>query len=85
MQIVYGYPSPELMEDSALRKVELGGCVLEEDAPDRHCNDCEYQWRKTDNLNPAIHEKYEDESKRDKECKHCLEPPMYCKCYEYRT
>ena len=37
------------MEDSALRKVELGGCVIEEDAPDRHCNDCEHQWIKTDN------------------------------------
>ena len=80
--IVYGYPGPELMEDSALRKVELGGCVLEEGAPDRHCNDCEYQWMTTDNYSPEIHEKYEDESKRYKECKHCLEPPMYCTCYQ---
>ena len=47
--IVYGYPGPELMEDSALRKVELGGCVIEENAPDRHCNDCEHQWIKTSN------------------------------------
>ena len=47
--IIYGYPGPELMEDSALRKVEIGGCVIEEDAPDRHCNDCEYQWDKTSN------------------------------------
>ena len=47
--IVYGYPGPELMEDSALRKVELGGCVIEENAPDRHCNDCEHQWMKTSN------------------------------------
>ena len=31
VNIVYGYPDPELMEDSALRKVELGGCVIEED------------------------------------------------------
>ena len=80
--IVYGYPGPELMEDSALRKVELGGCVLEEGAPDRHCNDCEYQWMTTDNYSPEIHEKYEDESKRYKECKNCLEPPMYCTCYQ---
>ena len=31
VNIMYGYPGPELMEDSALRKVELGGCVIEED------------------------------------------------------
>ena len=29
--IVYGYPGPELIEASALRKVEIGGCVIEED------------------------------------------------------
>ena len=47
--IVYGYFVPAVMEDSDLPKVKLGGCVIEEDAPDRHCNDCEYQWMKTSN------------------------------------
>ena len=47
--IVYGYPGFELFEDSKIGKVELGGCCMEIDAPDRHCNDCDHQWLKTDN------------------------------------
>ena len=47
--ISYGYPSPPVFEESNLGKVELGGCCREIDAPDRHCNDCEHPWCKTDN------------------------------------
>ena len=79
--IVYGYPGPELMEDSALRKVEIGGCVIEEDAPDRHCNDCEYQWKTTDNYNFNM-DYNEVSDEENKVCKHCQESPMYCKCWE---
>jgi len=25
-------------------KIELGGCVIEEDAPDWHCKDCEVEF-----------------------------------------
>ena len=47
--IVYGYPGPDLAEESRLGQVKLGGCGILEDAPDRHCIDCENQWLKTDN------------------------------------
>ena len=33
-------------------KVVLGGCYVTDDDPDRHCNDCENEWNKTDNYNP---------------------------------
>jgi hypothetical protein len=49
VSIVYGYPGPELFEESDLGKVKLGGCCMEIDAPDRHCKDCEHQWCKADN------------------------------------
>ncbi len=44
MPIVYGFPLLELAEDARKGKVQLGGCVIEEDAPDFHCNDCEHEW-----------------------------------------
>ena len=49
MPIFYGYPSFEMFEESDLGKVELGGCCMETDVPDRHCKACEHQWHKTDN------------------------------------
>lgn len=47
-------------EDSLLEEeiknghVHLGGCIVEEDAPRYHCNDCNYNWgnwRMQNNLN----------------------------------
>ena len=44
--IVYGLPGYEMREDAIKGKIHLGGCVIEEDAPDFHCNDCEQEWIK---------------------------------------
>jgi len=80
--IIYGMPGMDLQEEEIKGKIQLGGCCIEEDAPDRHCNDCEHQWKTTDNYNPSIHRKYEYKDEENKVCKHCLEPPMYCTCIE---
>ena len=47
--IIYGMPGIELQELEMMGKVHLGGCGIREEGPDRHCNDCEHQWMKTDN------------------------------------
>lgn len=41
--IMYGLPdfTPELEQKLAAGEVLLGGCVIEEDSPNRHCNECE--------------------------------------------
>ena len=42
-RIVYGYPvySDDLKEKLDQKKVHLGGCVIYDEDPDRHCNACE--------------------------------------------
>jgi len=40
--IVYGFPGTEMQKKySGEGKIELGGCVIEEDAPDWYCKECE--------------------------------------------
>ena len=41
--IVYGYPSPELVE-SPRDEIVLGGCVIRDDSPEWQCNDCGRQF-----------------------------------------
>ena len=40
---MYGMPdyTDKLERDLETGKVHLGGCIIEEDSPNRHCNDCE--------------------------------------------
>ena len=40
---MYGMPSytPELEQKLEAGKVHLGGCIIEVDSPNRHCNECE--------------------------------------------
>ena len=40
---MYGLPvfSDELLKEIDNGKIKLGGCVIMEDAPKYHCNDCE--------------------------------------------
>ena len=42
----YGMPvmDPDMERDLDKGKVVLGGCCVTDDYPDRHCNDCEYDW-----------------------------------------
>jgi hypothetical protein len=45
VNIVYGYPGFDLRERSERGEVHIGGCVLTEDQPDRHCTSCEHEWQ----------------------------------------
>ena len=47
--IVYGLPGQDLIQDEIFGKIKLGGCAIKVDATDRHCNDCEHQFRQADN------------------------------------
>lgn len=42
-RIMYGMPdyTDKLERDLETGKVHLGGCIIEVDSPNRHCNDCE--------------------------------------------
>lgn len=42
--ILYGDPGEEMMERSKRQEIVLGGCVMEDDAPNRHCLSCQHQW-----------------------------------------
>lgn len=43
--ISYGYPGPEMMEASKDGRIELGGCVIYPDQPNRACRACHHRWR----------------------------------------
>jgi hypothetical protein len=45
LPIRYGYPSPELVEESYAGRVVLGGCILFPDSPDHRCGSCGHEWR----------------------------------------
>ena len=47
--ILYGMPSFGMQDQEMRGEIYRGGCCMEIDAPDRHCNDCEHQWSKADN------------------------------------
>jgi len=40
VKIVYGKPSPKLMQLAEEEKVHLGGCMVGEDAPKYYCTKC---------------------------------------------
>lgn len=42
--IMFGYPSPEMLEAADSGEIALGGCCVDVDDPDWHCNDCEHEW-----------------------------------------
>ena len=52
--IEYGMPGEELRILHMEGKVHLGGCVIDGEMFDIHCNDCEHQWFKTDNINKEV-------------------------------
>ena len=39
--IKYGFPGTGMQKEYGEEKIELGGCVIEEDAPDWYCKECE--------------------------------------------
>ena len=42
--IEYGLPGFKMEEEAMKGKIHLGGCMIEEDSPDFHCNDCGREW-----------------------------------------
>ena len=40
IEIVYGMPSHDTVEDAKKGKVFLGGCMIEKKQPKYHCNKC---------------------------------------------
>ena len=44
--IVYGYPSPEMIDDFDEGNVSLGGCSISDANPDYECNACGNKWSK---------------------------------------
>ena len=41
VEIKYGFPGLEMQDEAAKGQIELGGCVIDEDAPDWYCKECE--------------------------------------------
>ncbi len=52
-RIIYGLVNadPKLMTDLAAERVHLGGCLVSDHDPNRHCNDCEADF---DTTNPDL-------------------------------
>jgi len=44
IKIEYGYPGEEMREKHDKGEIRLGGCTIEEDNPDYHCNKCDHEW-----------------------------------------
>ena len=40
LEILYGLPSPEMMDAEAMGTISLGGCVIQGDDPAYQCRDC---------------------------------------------
>lgn len=45
VNIVYGYPSAELFEAANRDEVALGGCIIDNEQPDRCCISCKHEWK----------------------------------------
>ena len=45
VNIGYGYPTPDIIEQVERQEIVLGGCIVGENQPDRHCISCEHQWQ----------------------------------------
>ena len=50
-----------MWEDHEQGKIELGGCMIAEGAPDYHCNKCKYEWEKDKPNNGFYAESDEEE------------------------
>jgi len=46
VDILYGEPTIEAFKAAERGEIHIGGCVMELDAPDRHCRDCGHEWQK---------------------------------------
>lgn len=49
VKILYGYPTDETLQSWFKKDVELGGCIVGEEKPNRKCMKCNYEWKANDN------------------------------------
>lgn len=54
LEIVYGMPDSEIGEKAMKGELFLGGCMIEDDNPKYHCNNCERSYY--ENLKDYIEE-----------------------------
>lgn len=56
INIIYGRPNQELIEQAKEGKIILGGCIINKNMPNYHCNYCNKNYKKSQN---------QDETKKD--------------------
>ena len=44
VKIEYGYPGEEMRKKHDKGEIKLGGCTIDEDNPEYHCNKCDNEW-----------------------------------------
>lgn len=44
VDVVYGYPSEEILQSWFKKEIELGGCIIGKQNPSHKCKKCEHQW-----------------------------------------
>ena len=46
VHIRYGMPGQEMQDNYYKGKIKLGGCMIDDSAPNYHCNECKYEWQR---------------------------------------
>jgi Zn ribbon nucleic-acid-binding protein len=49
VKIYYGYPTEDTLQKWFKKEVELGGCIVGGEIPNRKCIKCNYEWKTNDN------------------------------------
>lgn len=44
VDIVYGYPTEEVLQSWFKKEIELGGCIVRNENPIYKCKKCNHQW-----------------------------------------
>jgi len=47
--ILYGYPTDETLQAWKNKEIELGGCIVGEEKPNRKCMKCNHEWKTNEN------------------------------------
>jgi hypothetical protein len=45
VRIQYGYPTKAAFDAADREEIIIGGCVVDDHNPRRHCNDSEHDWK----------------------------------------
>lgn len=46
LKIEYGMPGPEIIDKAKAGRIFLGGCMVEDENPEYHCNNCKRSYYK---------------------------------------